>query len=317
MITSYPGGPSHRAAITPLLVRCGPIKISAMAASARKSHNGPVVHGAGRCVYRPRPHRQRAGGLPRWTWSQHRTDAGPGARDQSFRNYLHSSRGRRCRKAPAESACAFSPCRKNCPLPDIQRSAPRLFCVAKPARSPAPAAAPEIRLDLNVGTVPVRFTQEPGQPIFGEMTQKDPEFGAIHNVDDIARLTGLRAADFDDSVPIQTVSTGVPFTIAALRSLKTLQNLRLDPHRAAEYLAPERRKVLLLCLPRDGRPQSPSACSHDFLQRRRSGHRFRCRLLRRVDGGALRCRQRGAGFDRARPRNAPSQLHFRSRHQAR
>ncbi|MGZ4731452.1 MAG: PhzF family phenazine biosynthesis protein [Terriglobales bacterium] len=100
------------------------------------------------------------------------------------------------------------------------------------------AGTAEVRLDLNVGTVPVRFSQEPAQPVFGEMTQRDPEFGAIHNVDDIARLTGLSAADFDDSVPIQTVSTGVPFTIAALRSLKTLQNLRLDPYRAAEYLAP-------------------------------------------------------------------------------
>ena len=100
------------------------------------------------------------------------------------------------------------------------------------------AGAAEIRLDLNVGTVPVRFTQEPAQPIFGEMTQKNPEFGATHNVDDIARVTGLSAADFDDSAPIQTVSTGVPFTIAALRSLKTLQSLRLDLHRAAEYLTP-------------------------------------------------------------------------------
>lgn len=100
------------------------------------------------------------------------------------------------------------------------------------------AGAPEIRLDLNVGSVPVRFTQEPGQPVFGEMTQKNAEFGAIHNVGDVARLAGLSAADFDDSVPIQTVSTGVPFTIAALRSLKTLQNLRLDLHAAAEYLAP-------------------------------------------------------------------------------
>jgi trans-2,3-dihydro-3-hydroxyanthranilate isomerase len=98
-------------------------------------------------------------------------------------------------------------------------------------------AESEIRLDLNVGTVPVRFTQEPGQLVFGEMTQKNPEFGAIHNVDDIARVTGLRAADFDDSVPIQTVSTGVPFTIVALRSLKTLQNLHFDFHHAAEYLA--------------------------------------------------------------------------------
>src|SRR3981189_2562112 len=40
----------------------------------------------------------------------------------------------------------------------------------------------EIRLDLTVGTVPVRFTEERSQPAFGEMTQKNPEFGAIHDV---------------------------------------------------------------------------------------------------------------------------------------
>jgi trans-2,3-dihydro-3-hydroxyanthranilate isomerase len=69
------------------------------------------------------------------------------------------------------------------------------------------------------------------------MTQKNPEFGAIHDAEAIAHLTGLSAADFDDCGPIQTVSTGVPFTIAALRSLNTLQNLRLDLNRSAEYLA--------------------------------------------------------------------------------
>jgi len=95
----------------------------------------------------------------------------------------------------------------------------------------------EVRLDLNVGTVPVRFTEEPGMPVFGEMTQKDPEFGAIHEVAAVARLTGLSAADFDDSAPIQTVSTGVPFTMVALRSLAKVQKLRLDLDGAAEYLA--------------------------------------------------------------------------------
>jgi len=97
--------------------------------------------------------------------------------------------------------------------------------------------ASDVRLDLNAGTVPVHFTQEPAQPAFGEMTQKNPEFGAVHNVGDVARLTGLNVADFDDCAPIQTVSTGLPFTIAALRSLKTLQHLRLDLKGAAEYLA--------------------------------------------------------------------------------
>jgi trans-2,3-dihydro-3-hydroxyanthranilate isomerase len=97
--------------------------------------------------------------------------------------------------------------------------------------------ASEIRLDLNVGTVPVCFTHELAQPVFGEMTQKNPEFGIIHAVEDVAHATGLSVADFDDSVPIQTVSTGVPFTIVALRSLKSLQNLRLDLDRCSEYLA--------------------------------------------------------------------------------
>jgi len=103
--------------------------------------------------------------------------------------------------------------------------------------SAASVAPEEVRLDLNVGTVPVRFTEEPALPIFGEMTQNNPEFGAIHNVDDIARLTNLGVADFDDSLPIQTVSTGVPFTMVALRSLTAIQKLRLDLDRAAEYLA--------------------------------------------------------------------------------
>ncbi len=95
----------------------------------------------------------------------------------------------------------------------------------------------EIRLDLNVGTVPVLFTQQPAQPVFGEMTQKNPEFGATHNVDDIAPLTNLDTADFDNSAPIQTVSTGLFFTMVPLRSLKAVQKLRLDLDRAGEYLA--------------------------------------------------------------------------------
>ncbi len=104
-------------------------------------------------------------------------------------------------------------------------------------RSQRAPAATEIRLALNVGTVPVHFTEEATRPVFGEMTQRNPEFGAIHDVEAVARLTGLSVADFDNSAPIQTVSTGVPFTIVTLRSLKTLQNLRLDFSRSAEYLA--------------------------------------------------------------------------------
>ncbi len=97
--------------------------------------------------------------------------------------------------------------------------------------------AKEIRLALNVGKVPVCFDDPPGQPAFGEMTQRDPEFGIIHAADAVAQATGLHLSDFDPSVPIQTVSTGLPYTIAALRSLETLRSLHLDTRRVDEYLA--------------------------------------------------------------------------------
>ncbi len=97
--------------------------------------------------------------------------------------------------------------------------------------------AAEIRLALNVGTVPVRFEDRPGQATFGEMMQRKPQFGLVHTPEAVADATGLRLSDFDPSLPIQTVSTGVPFTIAALRSLQVLQTLHLDIRRAEEYLA--------------------------------------------------------------------------------
>jgi trans-2,3-dihydro-3-hydroxyanthranilate isomerase len=96
--------------------------------------------------------------------------------------------------------------------------------------------ASEVRLELNVGTVPVHFSKIDGQPVFGEMTQNNPRFGAMHAIDTIALFTNLSAADFDDSAPIQTISTGLPYTIAAVRSLEKLRSLRVDMHRATPYL---------------------------------------------------------------------------------
>ena len=76
--------------------------------------------------------------------------------------------------------------------------------------------ASEIVLDLNVGKVPVRFVETRGQPVFGEMTQKDPKFGPRHDREAVVRAAGLRDGDIDPSLPIETVSTGVPFTIVPL-----------------------------------------------------------------------------------------------------
>jgi trans-2,3-dihydro-3-hydroxyanthranilate isomerase len=52
----------------------------------------------------------------------------------------------------------------------------------------------------------------------------------------------LRIADFDDSLPIETVSTGLPYTVTPLKSLAIAQNLQVNLSRAAEYLAKSRSK---------------------------------------------------------------------------
>jgi trans-2,3-dihydro-3-hydroxyanthranilate isomerase len=94
----------------------------------------------------------------------------------------------------------------------------------------------KVVLELNVGKVPVQFEDWPGQPAFGEMTQIDPTFGITHDREAVARATGLAPQDFDGSLPIQTVSTGIPCAIAPLKSLATLQNLHIDLTRATTYL---------------------------------------------------------------------------------
>jgi trans-2,3-dihydro-3-hydroxyanthranilate isomerase len=98
------------------------------------------------------------------------------------------------------------------------------------------SGAKEVSLDLNVGKVPVHFEETPGQPVFGEMTQVDPVFEIQHDREAVARASGLRVEDFDSSLPIETVSTGVPFTVTPLKSLAVIQKLRVDVGKVAEYL---------------------------------------------------------------------------------
>src|ERR1700676_29715 len=93
----------------------------------------------------------------------------------------------------------------------------------------------EVALDLKVGKIPVSFTTTP-EGLFGEMTQRDPEFGKIHDANEIAKVIDIPLADIQTSFPIQTVSTGFAFAIVPLRSLGTLSKLELDLKRVYKYL---------------------------------------------------------------------------------
>ncbi|PYV56128.1 MAG: PhzF family phenazine biosynthesis protein [Acidobacteria bacterium] len=98
------------------------------------------------------------------------------------------------------------------------------------------SGAKEVALDLNVGKIPVRFEEEAGKPVFGEMSQKDPEFGTVHDREAVVRAAGLRDGDIDPSLPVQTISVGLPFTIVPLRGLGMIRQLQVDLRGSAEYL---------------------------------------------------------------------------------
>jgi trans-2,3-dihydro-3-hydroxyanthranilate isomerase len=112
--------------------------------------------------------------------------------------------------------------------------------------SAASSHVDEIVLDLNVGKIGVRFTADssPSSPrrvfdrtdvsdrvagdVFGEMRQRDPEFGATLPRDKIASALQSGAGEIASEWPSQIVSTGLPFAIVPIRDAKTLANLKPD-----------------------------------------------------------------------------------------
>ena len=99
-----------------------------------------------------------------------------------------------------------------------------------------PGAA-KVELELRKGKIPVTFEDaRDGGPPFGEMTQRDPQFGAKHKREDIAPLVGLHVEDLRDDLPIQTVSTGMAFMIVPVKSPELMTKLEYNAAAAQRYL---------------------------------------------------------------------------------
>src|SRR5438105_8784396 len=116
-----------------------------------------------------------------------------------------------------------------------------LHLYASDANQKKPA---EISLDLKVGKIPVRFTANAenagrkrvdGQ-VFGEMRQRDAEFGVAFSREEVARVIGIAADEIPPEWPIQIVSTGFPFAIVPFRNQETLANLNFSYAQAAKFL---------------------------------------------------------------------------------
>ena len=105
--------------------------------------------------------------------------------------------------------------------------------------------ARQVTLDLKGGPIPVAF-EDQGASTFGEMTQKDAQFGESYPRDALAPLLGLAIDDLADDVPAQAVDTGLAFVITPLRSLRAIRSVKLNFPAIAELLAKHKRRALYL-----------------------------------------------------------------------
>jgi len=118
----------------------------------------------------------------------------------------------------------------------------------------ASSGAHEIALDLNVGKIDIQFRIDSNSSsprrggdrtgndmrvdgsVFGEMRQRNPEFGPTLGRDKVASVLGTNGDEIGSEWPSEIVSTGLPFAIVPIRHLQSLQNLKPDLARASALL---------------------------------------------------------------------------------
>jgi trans-2,3-dihydro-3-hydroxyanthranilate isomerase len=86
----------------------------------------------------------------------------------------------------------------------------------------------QIRLEFNIGVLPVDVEVRDGQPVRAIMTQQKPIFGPTYAAAETAPCFSLMAGDLREDCPVQVVSTGVAFLIVPVRELSMLSRLQIQ-----------------------------------------------------------------------------------------
>jgi len=104
-------------------------------------------------------------------------------------------------------------------------------------------------LNLKVGQIPVTFSYSGGLADILWMQQIQPTFGGSFDIESVARVLCLDAADFDGGFPIQGVSTGTPAIIVPLKSLNAVKRAVIDRNRYNVFVKNTQAKVFLIFCP--------------------------------------------------------------------
>ena len=121
------------------------------------------------------------------------------------------------------------------------------------------SASVDATLQLGIGPVTVTVENTAGKPDFVWMAHREAEFGAKR--DDrahVAQALGITAADLRDDLPIQVVSTGVPFIFVPVRTLDALAKCAPNAPAIASLFKPGE-CCSSICSSRTNRASSPFA----------------------------------------------------------
>jgi trans-2,3-dihydro-3-hydroxyanthranilate isomerase len=107
-----------------------------------------------------------------------------------------------------------------------------------------------VKMEVKAGIMPVEIHSKEGKITRVVTIQNRPEFGRVFDdVNVIADALSLRAADFDTArMPVQLVSTGLPWVIVPVRSRKAVENASGNASAFSEAIKPLPKGVVDLYL---------------------------------------------------------------------
>jgi trans-2,3-dihydro-3-hydroxyanthranilate isomerase len=109
-----------------------------------------------------------------------------------------------------------------------------------------PLHSNEIILNLKVGQITVTFRKDEDGSEIVWMKQLFPTFGKIFEASTFSEILNLDVSEFD-SYPIQEVSTGLPFIIVPLKSLKAVKQAKVNLEKQLQAGEEFRRGILVFC----------------------------------------------------------------------
>lgn len=114
-----------------------------------------------------------------------------------------------------------------------------------------------IVLNLKVGQIPVTFYKESNGNIICWMKQIEPTFGQRLKAEEIAPVLNLTPSEIDDRFPIEEVSTGLPFLIVPLKTIKSTKRATIAKEKYFDLIENMWAKgILIFC------PESRSEQNH-------------------------------------------------------